>query len=145
MTDTVLQVAQDILPDTSWAQPTETGLFVDRDPTYAEWYAMGVNLARLYRSMAWVIGDYLNYGEAWFGEKCTQIYTLFEQGDVERAKQTLANWKSVAKAISPGQRHPALSFSHHAEVAYVPEPERETLLAETEEQGYSAFPRCGRR
>ena len=137
MRDTTLQVAQEYTPDTTWAQPTEKGLTVDRDPTYAEWFAVGVELSRLYKSLQWVIGDFLNYGEAAFGESYAQIYTLFEQGDVDAARQTLANWKSVAKLIPPDQRHPALSFSLHAAVASEEPERREALLQEAEERGYS--------
>ncbi len=75
------------------------------------------------RACQWWIGDWINYGDAAYGEKYAQA--LDETGlDV----QTLMNAAWVAGRIPAGLREERLSWTHHREVAALePEP-RQALL-----------------
>src|SRR5690606_10905108 len=71
------------------------------------------------------------YGERRYGEACSQA------AEVGYATQTLYNAASIASRIEISRRRENLSFSHHAEVAYLERDEQETLLDKAEENGWT--------
>lgn len=88
------------------------GLATTRTPTFEEWEALGIHLALVEGALQWWIGDWLNIGEAAFGERASQAMdaTGWEL-------KTVLQYRWVAAAVPFDRRRPALSFSHHREVA----------------------------
>ena len=111
-------------------EATPTGLVFHGELSYQEWTLLGCQLAKLRRSIHWLIGDWLNYGERRFGEQYAQA-----MADTGFDYQTLANDKWVASRISPARRREELSFSHHLAVARLEPVEQEAWLVASEQRG----------
>ena len=77
-----------------------------------EWAEHGRRLGALSRGAGWWIGDWLQYGNARFGERYERAAHITGY-DV----QTLMNMAYVASRFEAGRRREGLSFSHHAELA----------------------------
>lgn len=101
--------------------------------TFEEWNAIGQYLQRAAGSINWWLGDWMNRGEARFGETYAQAIELSGL-----AYQTLGNIKWVARAIPFSRRREELSWKHHCEVASLEEPEQDEWLALAAEQEWSA-------
>lgn len=99
----------------------ENGLYLPPDLPYERYEAIGLGLRAVNALSAFLIGDWLLYGEHTYGEKYAQAASLLGY-----SPQTLANYASVAKRIPPSRRRPeSVTFSIHAEVASLP-PEEQT-------------------
>jgi len=122
-------VASRCIPSVPGFRFTPTGLLIDGDPTYDEWQGAGLFLSQALGAVHWWIGDWLNYGEARYGEMYAQALddTRFDYG-------TLANDKWVAGRIESSRRHENLSFSHHQAVAKLETGEQDEWLAWAEGQ-----------
>lgn len=109
------------------------GLILPRTLSYEAWLAVGDELKKYEAGIQWWIGDWINYGEARWGEKYAQA--LEETGF---DYQTLQNQAYVARAfeISPRGEKPArrenLSWSHHRAVAALKPAEADELLSRAE-------------
>lgn len=79
----------------------------------------------------WLVGDLLNTAEDEFGDDYAQLDEFFPH-----SPQTLANYKSVAKHVPPSRRKKGLSYSVHAEVAYLEPRERDAMLNEAVRNGW---------
>ena len=77
-------------------------------------------ITKITKNYQFWVGDYLNKGEADFGEEFSQVLDEFNE-------KTLRNWMLVCKKIPPARRRD-LSFSHHAVVAPLDEARQEELL-----------------
>jgi hypothetical protein len=99
------------------------GLIVTGKPTYEQWVQVGRNLWTQKQKIQWNIGDWINHGEACYGEKYVQALR-----ETDYTLQTLENYASVARKVPVEQRRKNISFSMYQEVAPLPLPERETLL-----------------
>jgi len=110
-----------------------SGLEFQGNLTWDEWIKVGRSLSGYLRSVHWWIGDWLNYGERRYGERYSQA--LSETGF---SYDTLAQDKWVASRFPPEARRPVLSFSHHREVAKLPEPERHAWLEAAERRGLTS-------
>jgi hypothetical protein len=98
------QPAPAVLGPVSWAPPHEL--------SFEEWARQGHRLGAAGRGVGWWIGDWLNYGEAVYGEhyvRASQI-TGYEV-------QSLMNMAYVASRFATSRRRESLSWSHHAELA----------------------------
>lgn len=91
---------------------TSVSLDLPADMTYERYEALGLALGRAHRTVAWMIGDWLNFGELVHGDKYAQAA---EQ--INMAPQTLLNYASVSRKIPRERRRPELPFSVHALVA----------------------------
>lgn len=101
-----------------------------------DWTEQGRRFGALGRAVGWWIGDWLRYGNERWGERYVRASRITGY-DV----QTLMNMVYVASAYAPSQRHEALSWTHHAEVAALDDPvERDALLTRAEQERLSA--RC---
>lgn len=78
----------------------------------AEWILLGRRLGAISRGVAWWIGDWVNYGNANFGEKYSRAARITGY-DV----QSLMNMSYVASRFDRSRRRENLSWSHHAELA----------------------------
>lgn len=82
------------------------------DITYDEWMAYGKKLAKRYSNIQWLIGDWINYGEAKWGEKYAQA-----EDDLSFSQGTLRNYASICARIPPENRNPKLRFHQIKHVA----------------------------
>jgi hypothetical protein len=112
---------QNLLAIPKGVKVSPVGLEIKAKLSYEQWSGMMEKLQEYHRSILWIIGDGLAYGEEFFGQE-------FSQAIGEYAKQTLYNAMSVAKRVPIYRRNGKLSFSHHAEVAQLPPDEQTKFL-----------------
>lgn len=91
---------------------TATSLELPPRLDYAEWRIIGLRLAQLKEFSYWAIGDWLNYGEAKWGEKYTQA-----AADTGIPEDRLMIFKYVASRVSNLVRKQELKWVFHLEVA----------------------------
>lgn len=111
---------------------TETSWRPQGPMSFEQWQDAGQQLQRIARSVNWLLGDWIAYGEHSFGETYTQA---IEQTGLET--QTLMNIASVSRRVEASRRRETLSWSHHEAVAALEPPEQERWLAEAETEGYT--------
>lgn len=112
---------------------TETALILtDHHLPYDTFEALGAFLGKVNRSCSFWIGDWLNFGEAVYGEKMAQAAEA-----TGLAPQTLINRASVCRHIPPERRKASLAFGIHAEVAYLNPEERDSWLAKAEREQWT--------
>ena len=80
--------------------------------SFAEWVEQGRRLGIIGRSVAWWIGDWLNWGNAAYGERYVRAARITGYD-----AQTLMNMSYVASRFDISRRRENLSWSHHAELA----------------------------
>lgn len=105
------------------------GLFLPPDIPFEQYESIGSMLGVMHQMNAFLIGDWLLYGEHTYGEKYTQA-----SDKVGLSEQTLANYASIAHRIPPSRRRPMVSHSKHAEVAALPPGDQTKWLKITEEE-----------
>jgi hypothetical protein len=88
-----------------------------------EWLLHGRRMGSIGRGSAWWIGDWVNYGNAAFGEKYARASRITGY-DV----QSLMNMAYVASRFELSRRRENLSWSHHAELAALPPDEQDQWL-----------------
>jgi hypothetical protein len=87
------------------------------------WVACGKRLVQVRSASSWWIGDWMRYGNAQYGEKygAASLATGYD-------RQTLMNLAYVASRFPVERRRANVSWSHHAELAALPEAEQEAWL-----------------
>jgi hypothetical protein len=87
------------------------------------WVACGKRLVQVRSASSWWIGDWMRYGNAQYGEKygAASLATGYD-------RQTLMNLAYVASRFPVDRRRANVSWSHHAELAAMPEAEQEAWL-----------------
>lgn len=119
--------------DAAGAVVNDTSLrLTDPDVTWEDYEALGFLLGQMNRACAWWVGDLIVYGEEIFGQYHAQVENV-----IGLAPQTIANRASVARHIPPSKRRASLPFGVHAEVAYLPEQERDRWLDRAELGGWT--------
>jgi hypothetical protein len=111
---------------------TECGLIIEEGLPKEQWEEIGNRLGFALRSLQWVVGDWYLYGEQQWGHKyddCEERFGL--------AYGTVANCVSVARRFEFSRRREKLSFSHHFEVAKLPNEDQEVLLDKAESESIS--------
>lgn len=93
----------------------------------AEWIRYGNRFGVLGRACGWWIGDWVNYGNAAYGEKYSRAARITRH-DV----QTLMNMAYVASRFEISRRRENVSWSHHAELAGLPPAEQDRWLGRIE-------------
>jgi hypothetical protein len=88
-----------------------------------DWLLVGRRFGLIGRGVAWWIGDWLRFGNQRYGEKYARAAAVTGY-DV----QSLMNMVYVASRFDPPRRRDVLSWSHHAEVAALDEPEQDDWL-----------------
>ncbi len=106
--------------------------------SYEEWQTHGENLAAMSGSIQWWIGDFINYGEAAYGEKYSQALTLWESQAKDEGYGGLANMAWVSREYESSIRIENLSWSHHLIAASLNEDQRQVLLERAATEGWSA-------
>ena len=105
---------------------TDQGIDFTGDLSREEWDDLGVKVARVGKSIGFIVGDWFNYGNhKWGGDgREGGMYadaialTGFDYG-------TLSNFANVAKRIQFPLRNGNLDYSHHAVVAKLKSPEEQ--------------------
>ena len=92
---------------------TPIGLIIEENVPFKLWLAYGGALRRVEKSLQWIIGDWINYGEMSYGE----IYAQAEVMWPGMTKERLIRYAWVARAVPRYLRKHDLSWSHHVEVA----------------------------
>ena len=111
---------------------TPTGIQFHQDLSFAEWDDLGQKLAPIGKSIGFIIGDWINYGEGRYGEKYAEA--LERSG---MAYQTLMNYSYVARKVEISCRQENLGFEHHAVVAKLKPDEQEHWLEMTKAHSLS--------
>ena len=111
----------DSLPMSDNYQLSEAGIEFHDDTTVEEWTDLGHRIARAGRSLGFLIGDWINYGESRkdFGEKYAEALKA-----TGLDYSTLKLYSRVARHIERVTRVTQLSFEHHRKVAML-EPEEQ--------------------
>lgn len=109
-----------------------TGLVVMGSPSYEEWEQCGAVLHPVSRAVQWWVGDWLNYGEARYGEKYSQALDA-----TQWEYQTLVNFAYVARRIEISRRRDTVAFALHAELAARPPAQQDHWLDRIEDEGLS--------
>ena len=91
---------------------TRVGLELPEGLSFDDWSAVGQTLKNVEESRLWWVGDWLNYGEAGYGETYSQAVEVSGYG-----YGTTANAKWVSGRIEISRRRESLSWAHHYEVA----------------------------
>ena len=91
---------------------TATGLQFHQNLSFEEWNDLGQKLAPIGKSIGFIIGDWINYGETAYGEKYEEA--LAKTG---LAYQTLMNFAYVARKVEISLRKENLDWYQHATVA----------------------------
>jgi len=111
----------DLDPDIG--ETTEVSWVPPKNLTYEKWEQIGATLQTVNRSVKFWLGDWLNAGEAKYGESYTQAIIM-----TDSALETLKKYKAIAQRISVEDRIADLSWTHHFTVAYLPQDEHKPLL-----------------
>lgn len=107
---------------------SQKGLELPLGLSFDAWSQVGFTLRRIHKSWRWWIGDWVQYGEQKFGEMASQI-----TDELDLDYQQVADCAYVAGRIPISRRRENLSWSHHREVAKLPEPQADAMLAQAEE------------
>lgn len=108
------------------------GLVISEQIEFCDWEQIGANLGALRDLTAWSLGDWLNAGEALFGEDHVQGAAA-----TGRSITTLLEHARVARKVPRARRRPELSFTHHQVVAAKPPAEQDELLDRASSNGWS--------
>jgi len=99
---------------------TPTGIEFNEELSFEEWDDLGQKLAPIGKSIGFIIGDWINYGENHWGERYKEA--------LERtglAYQTLAQYSYVARKVQFSCRQEKLGFEHHLVVAKIKDSEEQ--------------------
>ncbi|MFG2229843.1 LmbU family transcriptional regulator [Streptomyces sp. NPDC048723] len=97
-----------------------------------EWKRLGKHLYLITDSSSWWLGDWLIFGQDTYPGRYRQAMeeTLLEY-------KTLRNYAWIARRFPAAERHPEVSFQHHAEVASLEPAERAMWLERAAQGGWS--------
>lgn len=131
---------------------TMTGLSYTGDqPTVEEWREMGEWLNKLRDSIQWMIGDWANLGtvymDDWLDPKELSLLESQNKNDIPEGKYrwlaslvdysygTLRNFAYIARTFPVSRRRDTLSYSHHVEVAALPNTKQQDQLLDLADEG----------
>jgi len=122
------------LPSHSKIQISPTGLDVLAPLTFEEWSQVANSLGQAARGIAFVIGDWLVYGDANFrqGPAASRVATDAYDAAIQATgldRTTLHNYAYVARRVSRNRRNDAPAWEHHKVVAKLPVAEQRRWLA----------------
>ena len=106
--------------------------FPPEEVSFDRWVDTGRTLADMHSSIPWWVGDWINYGEANYGETYSQGLALWDYG-----YQTLSNMAWVARQYPPETRT-SLSWTHHRYAASLEVEERTKLLEKAKEEEWTS-------
>ena len=122
------------------AELSRTGLKLSDGLGITEWAEIGKQLCLVNESLAWCIGDWINYGEKAYGEKYSEALAFFGRevlGAMGYELQTLKVFAHVCRSVERLIRINVLSFNHHRIVAPLTPKEQAYWLDLAKVQGWS--------
>jgi hypothetical protein len=122
------------LPSHSKIQISPTGLSVLEPLSFEEWRQVASSLGHAARGIAFVIGDWLVYGDANFrnGPAASRVATEAYDAAIQATgldRTTLHNYAYVARRVARNRRSETLAWEHHKVVAKLPVAEQRRWLA----------------
>jgi hypothetical protein len=109
------------------AKLTPVSLALPKNLSYEEWASIGPKICRVRSFCTWALCDWLNFGEAKYGQ------TFSQAADATGLQPDyLAILKYVGSRVDACRRRESLSFSHHRLVAPLEPQEQDRLLSEAE-------------
>lgn len=105
-------------------------------PAYAshgEWLAAGARIVEAKSAASWTFADWLKAGVEQWAESVMRDAAKCSGN----SQKKITNYLVVSTAFPPGRRRPALTISHHLEVARLAPAVGDRLLAKAEAEGWS--------
>jgi ElaB/YqjD/DUF883 family membrane-anchored ribosome-binding protein len=99
---------------------TPTGLVIRDELSFAEWTSLGEKLGDVERCLGFLIGDWINYANAKWGDKYNEAIAA-----TGLEYSLLRKYAYVARRVPPANRLDILTFSHHETVAKVKDLDRQ--------------------
>ena len=96
------------------------GIQFHEELSFEEWNAIGREIVPMAKSIGFIVGDWINYGEKRYGEKYTDAIRLSGL-----TKETLFLYSHVARRIEILNRSKVLDFTHHIVVAKLKDPDQQ--------------------
>ncbi|GLW70976.1 hypothetical protein Kpho02_32750 [Kitasatospora phosalacinea] len=109
-----------------------TALSLPVDYPLTEWKRLGKHLYLITDSSSWWLGDWLVFGQDTYPGRYRQAME-----ETRLDYKTLRNYAWIARRFSVAERHPEVSFQHHAEVASLDPEERAAWLERAARGGWS--------
>ncbi|MFI1719277.1 LmbU family transcriptional regulator [Streptomyces litmocidini] len=128
---TALRNASRFSPGTA-ALTRRTALSLPPDYPMTEWKRLGKHLYLITDSSSWWLGDWLIFGQDTYPGRYRQAIE-----ETRLDYKTLRNYAWIARRFPVAERHPAVSFQHHAEVASLEPEKRAMWLARAAQGGWS--------
>lgn len=97
-----------------------------------EWAVAGRRIGAIGRSVQWLLGDWIAYGNERFGERYARASRITGYDP-----QTLMNMVYVASRFATSRRRENLSWSHHEALAALEPPEQEGWLEQAASHRWS--------
>jgi hypothetical protein len=102
---------------------SKTSLILPANLSYEEWEDIGKRITGARASLRWWLGDWINFGEAAFGEIYAQALD-----ETNYSYPALRNIAYTARNIPAAIRSENLSFAHHTVVAPLEHQDKKALL-----------------
>ncbi len=96
------------------------GLDIQGELTFEEWQTLGNELAPVAKSIAFIVGDWINYGQTRYGEKYHEAIRT-----TGLAYETLRVYSHVAQRIDLLSRNNNLDWTHHKVIARCKDAEKQ--------------------
>ena len=112
---------------------TRTGLIFHRDVSFEEWCSLSTSLGAVARGVAFIVGDWLVYGERRFATPSSRVSSERYNQAVAMTgldRQTLHGYSHVSRKVPHHCRHDVLSWEHHKIAAKLPKREQAKRLNE---------------
>lgn len=109
-----------------------TGLSLPPDFPLTEWKRLGKHLYLITDSSSWWLGDWLVFGQDAYPGRYRQAME-----ETRLDYKTLRNYAWIARRFPAAERHPEVSFQHHAEVASLDPSKRAMWLERAAQEGWS--------
>jgi hypothetical protein len=106
-----------------------------------EWKRVGHGLMRAKKGLQFAIGDWLNYGEAAYGDKyndALEIFGIEANGEYGYEEQSLRIFAHVAARVKKFTRVNNLDWRHHFVVAKLEEEDQAHWLGEAQKNKWSS-------
>lgn len=100
---------------------------------FEEWIGIGRQLCAGQQALNWHIGDWWAFGDHRYGDRAK----LAAEGIFGREFQSLMDMASVARKFETTRRRDVLSFTHHREVASLPDEMADAILDRAESEHLS--------
>jgi hypothetical protein len=98
-----------------------TGIEFHEELSFDEWSNIGAKVVPMAKTIGFVVGDWINYGESRYGEKYVEALR-----ETKMTLETLKQFSYVARNIEKCRRLHVLDWSHHQVVAKIKNPDEQS-------------------